>query len=598
METKVASDDLRDALSVIFGLSELKLQLLSDYYCWKDYADREGIKIDWRTRILTKIMLNPGEFELWKMRIEQYFLMTDYALWEVIVNGDSYPPTTAEEKLARKNELKARGTLLMALHNEHQLKFNTYKCAKTLMEAIEKRFGGNKESKKTQKILLKQQYENFNGSSSEGLDQTYYRLQKLISQLEILGETISQEDMNLKFLRSLPSEWKTHTLIWRNKPNLDTLSMDGLYNNLKIYKTKVKGSSSINQNSQNVAFVSSNNSGSSNQAYGSNSVNTYSMSDAVPETIGFNNSKVECYNCHKKGHFARECRAPRENRNREPVRRNVIVETTETKSLVAQDGIGEAKTSVSKPKSVGEPLIEDWISDSEDENETEFKSKQRKPSFAKIEFVKSNKHVKTSRESVKKVENKKQAKYPRKSIQSPRGNGPNWLFDIDALTISKNYKPVVTWNQTNGNACTKENFDAGQDGKKIVPDQKYILLPSGGGKDGIEHPENEDRRCQIQRTPRVNQEQDANVNSTNNINTVSPTVNVADIENNVVDENIVYGCFDDPNMPNLEEIVYSDDDEEVGAKADINNLATTVPVSPIPTTRVYKDHPLEQIIRV
>ncbi|GJW77834.1 hypothetical protein Tco_0139516 [Tanacetum coccineum] len=138
-------------------------------------------------------VLNPGEFELWKIRIEQYFLMTDYALWEVIVNGDSpppkrtvdgveqtYPPTTAEEKLARKNELKARGTLLMALPNEHQLKFNTYKCAKTLMDAIEKRFGGNKESKKTQKTLLKQQYENFNGSSSKGLDQTYDKLQKLI----------------------------------------------------------------------------------------------------------------------------------------------------------------------------------------------------------------------------------------------------------------------------------------------------------------------------------------------------------------------------------------------------------------------------------
>ncbi|GKB41030.1 ribonuclease H-like domain-containing protein [Tanacetum coccineum] len=86
----------------------------------------------------------------------------------------------------------------------------------------------------------------------------------------------------------------------------------------------------------------------------------------------------------------------------------------------------EAKTSVSKPKSVGEPLIEDWISDSEDENETEFKSKQRKPSFAKIEFVKSNEHVKTPRESVKKVENKKQAKYPRKNSQSPRGNQRNW----------------------------------------------------------------------------------------------------------------------------------------------------------------------------
>ncbi|GJX17854.1 putative ribonuclease H-like domain-containing protein, partial [Tanacetum coccineum] len=90
---------------------------------------------------------------------------------------------------------------------------------------------------------------------------------------------------------------------------------------------------------------------------------------------------------------------------------------------------------------------------------------------------------------------------------------------------------------------------------------------------------------------------DANVNNINNINIVNPTVSVVDIENNVVDENIVYRCIDDLNMPNLEEIVYSDDDEEVGAETDMNNLATNVPISPIPTTRVHKDHPLEQIIR-
>ncbi|GKE70420.1 hypothetical protein Tco_1528492 [Tanacetum coccineum] len=164
-------------------------------------------------------VLNLREFELWKMMTEQYFLMTDYDLWEVILNGDSPPPkrtvdgveqayplTTAEEKLVRKNELKAKGTLLMDLPNEHQLKFNSYKNAKSLMEAIEKRFGRNKESKKVQKTLLKQQYENFNGNSSEGLDQIYDRLQKLISQLKIQGETISQKDLNLMLLRSLPSE--------------------------------------------------------------------------------------------------------------------------------------------------------------------------------------------------------------------------------------------------------------------------------------------------------------------------------------------------------------------------------------------------------
>nr|GFD39696.1 ribonuclease H-like domain-containing protein [Tanacetum cinerariifolium] len=143
-------------------------------------------------------ILNPNEFDLWKMRIEQYFLMTDYSLWEVIINGDSPAPTAVidevvrpvtilftDQKLARRNELKARGTLLMALPDKHQLKFNSHKDAKTLMKAIEKRFGGNTETKKVQKTLLKQQFKNFTGSSSENLDQIHDRLQKLVSQLEI-----------------------------------------------------------------------------------------------------------------------------------------------------------------------------------------------------------------------------------------------------------------------------------------------------------------------------------------------------------------------------------------------------------------------------
>ncbi|GKA19520.1 putative ribonuclease H-like domain-containing protein [Tanacetum coccineum] len=83
----------------------------------------------------------------------------------------------------------------------------------------------------------------------------------------------------------------------------------------------------------------------------------------------------------------------------------------------------------------------------------------------------------------------------------------------------------------------------------------------------------------------------------NNINTVSSTVNAAGIEDNVVGKNIVYGYNDDPNMPNLEEIVHSNDDEDVGAETDITNLDTHIPVSPIPTTRIHKDHPAKQIIR-
>nr|GEX25148.1 ribonuclease H-like domain-containing protein [Tanacetum cinerariifolium] len=152
--------------------------------------------------------------------------MTDYSLWGVILNGDSptptrviegvvqpVAPTTAEQRLARKNELKARGTLLMALPDKHQLKFNIHKDAKNLMEEKEKRFGGNKETKKVQKTLLKQQYKNFTRLSSKSLDQIHDRLQNLINQLEILGVSLSQEDINLKFLRSLPTEWRIHTLI-------------------------------------------------------------------------------------------------------------------------------------------------------------------------------------------------------------------------------------------------------------------------------------------------------------------------------------------------------------------------------------------------
>ncbi|GJW24969.1 putative ribonuclease H-like domain-containing protein [Tanacetum coccineum] len=185
-------------------------------------------------------ILNLGDYDLWLMRTEQYFLMTNYSLWEVVKNGNNvlkktvsnveqvYEPTIAEEKLERKNEIKARATLLMALPNKDQMKFHSYQDVKLLMKAIEKRYGGNKESKKVQRTLLKQQYENFAASSSETLDQTFDRLKKLITQLEIQGEVIGQEDMNLKLLRSLLTEWKTHALIWRNKAEIETINLDDL----------------------------------------------------------------------------------------------------------------------------------------------------------------------------------------------------------------------------------------------------------------------------------------------------------------------------------------------------------------------------------
>nr|GEX14452.1 hypothetical protein [Tanacetum cinerariifolium] len=288
-------------------------------------------------------ILNPNEFDLWKIGIEQYFLMTDNSLWEVILNGDSLvptqvvegvlqsiAPTTAKQRLAQKNELKARG-----------------------------------------------------------LDQIHDKLHKLVSQLEIHGVSLSQEDVNLKFLQSISSEWKTHTLIWRNKADLEEQSLDDLFNSLKIYETEVKQSSSIGTALQNLAFVSSSHTDNTTDSVSaavsvfagcaklsaSPLPNVDSLSNAViysffvsqstspqldnedlkhiddddleemdlrwhmamltmrarrflqktgknlgangPTYMGFDMSKLECFNCHRKGHFARKCRSPKDSRRPE-----------------------------------------------------------------------------------------------------------------------------------------------------------------------------------------------------------------------------------------------------------------------------------------
>nr|GEV67124.1 ribonuclease H-like domain-containing protein [Tanacetum cinerariifolium] len=143
-------------------------------------------------------MLKPGEYELWRMRMEQCIQMVDYSLWEVIEN---------EEKAQRRLELKTRSTLLIGIPNENQLKFNSIKDAKSLLQAVVKMFGRNVATKKD----------------------------------------------SMKSSKAA-----------RNKPEIDTLSLDDLYNNLKIYETEVKGTSSSNTNIKNIVFVSSNSTSSIN----------------------------------------------------------------------------------------------------------------------------------------------------------------------------------------------------------------------------------------------------------------------------------------------------------------------------------------------
>ncbi|GJV47576.1 hypothetical protein Tco_1437788 [Tanacetum coccineum] len=331
-----------------------------------------------------------------RLRIEQYFQIQDCALWDIIENGNSFnpvartttnadctststipSPVTTEEKAQKKNDVKARSMLLKALPNEHQLTFNQYKDAKTLFAAIQIRFGGNDATKKTQKTLLKQMYEKFNAPSTESLDSIFNRLHKIVSQLAILGENISQEDLNLKFLRILPSEWNTHVVVRRNKPDLDSMSFDDLYNNFKIVEQEVKRTitSSSNLGSQNMAFVST--PSSSNEVNTANvqvstANSTVSTDSTLDSTANLSDATIYAflanqpngsqlvhkdleqihevaistteYESKEMGHFARESRGfmnqESRARNQDSSRRTMNVEETASKAMVAIDGAG------------------------------------------------------------------------------------------------------------------------------------------------------------------------------------------------------------------------------------------------------------------
>ncbi|GJU81728.1 hypothetical protein Tco_1284093 [Tanacetum coccineum] len=202
-------------------------------------------------------IIRKGEYDIWSMRMRQYICHTDHNLWDVIVNGDleeepapttgetSAPPApkTAKQLAARRNQERVKSILLLAIPDEYLLKFHNVVDAKSLWEAIKSRFGGNVESKKMQKNVLKHQFEKFSTASNESLDKAYDRFQKLISQLEVHGAPISKEDINQKFLRSLPSSWNQIALIMRNKPDIDEIDIDDLYNNLRVYEDELKRSS-------------------------------------------------------------------------------------------------------------------------------------------------------------------------------------------------------------------------------------------------------------------------------------------------------------------------------------------------------------------
>nr|GEV22831.1 hypothetical protein [Tanacetum cinerariifolium] len=234
-----------------------------------------------------------------------------------------------EDMQKRKNDVKARTTLLLALSDEHQLRFSKYKTAQELWAAILKTFGGNETTKKTKKNLL----------------------QAIVSHLQFMDIEIEQDDLNQKFLTSLAPEWLMHTIVWRNKSDLDTMSLDDLYNHLKVYESEVQ--KKTESNSQNMAFISSAKNNSEKEDVNTASIPTAST-NVSPDSVyigavsirtnvaGFDKSKVEFFNCHKIGHFTREYRAPKnqDRGRRDNYRQGSKVKEQAPKALMAIDGVG------------------------------------------------------------------------------------------------------------------------------------------------------------------------------------------------------------------------------------------------------------------
>nr|GEU66505.1 putative reverse transcriptase, RNA-dependent DNA polymerase [Tanacetum cinerariifolium] len=613
-----------------------------------------------------------------------------------------------------------------------------------------KRLSGNIATKKTQKNLLKQQYENFAVSSTEGIEQTNESLQKLISQLEMY--------------------------------EIMTLSLDDLFNNLKDYESEVMRTSSSTTNSHNVAFLSSSSTNNTTRAVNTaQGVNTTSTQGAVnssttvenlsddmdlrwniamltirvkrflknterkldmtnKERIRFDKSKVECFNYHKRGHFARECMAFRsqDNGNTEPIRRTVPVKETTSNAIVTQcDGLDydwsdqveeecvkdlkeqneqlvkdlrttrisvvsfktglesekldwynavpppytgnfmppkpnlvypslddfiNVNESVSEsvvkkptvesnaPKTVRKenkaPIIEDWMSDNEEEGNPQQDLKDKVVIDSECSRHMTGKKnpilqlLKKLMEDLLPLEvNPKVGKLLEKNnvlftdtacvvlsldfkltdeshvlLKVPRKDNmysvdlKNVVLqgDITCLFAKATSEESNLWhrrlrheNFKTINKLVKENLTQDPPFSSSLKDS-----PGTGYKPSREKEKkdakdtgNEDSEVPSTEEPRVNQRKDENVNSTNNINTVSPTNNTAGIVDNAVDENIVYGCADDLNMHDLEEIGGFSDAANDDSGADMNNLDIYFQVSPVPTTRIYKDHPLKQVIR-
>ncbi|KAI3770849.1 hypothetical protein L6452_01996 [Arctium lappa] len=246
--------------------------------------------VESNSTLVSKVpILKPSEFDMWKIRIRQYILLTDYSMWDIIENGPSEagkigpdgkrpPPKTDGERKIRQTEMKALSTLLLAIPNEYQHQFCNYTHAQILWNALEKRFAGTKSIKRNQRDVLNQQYENFTSSKNESMTQTFDRFNKLIGELATVGVKMEQDDINRKFLRSLGDEWTMYTVSYRQSDNLEEKELDDLYNDLRVFETEVEIKKKPTGYIHNAALLSA-------------STDTTANPEAVSATSGVNSEK-------------------------------------------------------------------------------------------------------------------------------------------------------------------------------------------------------------------------------------------------------------------------------------------------------------------
>nr|GEX29594.1 retrovirus-related Pol polyprotein from transposon TNT 1-94 [Tanacetum cinerariifolium] len=464
-----------------------------------------------------------------------------------------------------------------------------------------------------------------------------------MSRLKLLGEKLSQEDVNQKLLRSLSPEWITHVVVWRNKADLETMSMDDLYNNLKMtwkrwirdgnghvdyegQKESTRGSVHV-ETPASTALVSCDGLGGYNwsdqaeegpnyalMAYTSSTFDSKSVEERLElfkknEFIYLEDIKVLKVEIQMKDIAIKELRKKLEVAQKEKDGIQLIVDKLEnaSKSLNklidcqivdnCKKGLDEfankpvdenTKTSEEETKAVRKNvdaiIIEKWV--------------------CLVTILNTKDHL---GKFVGKADEGFFVGYSLNSKAFRVFNSRTRIVEENFHIRFSEYTPNAVGTQSNGFVGIKASNNAGQARKETKPVKDYILLPlwnvnppfsldpKSSHDDGFK-PSSDDEKKVDEDPSKGNecydQEKEHNINITNNINIVSSTINVAGIN----EENEL--PFD-PDMLGLEDVGtfdFSNENEDNDTMADMNNLDTTIQVSPTPTTRIHKDHPLDQVI--